>query len=1853
MSIELQLVADGSAVDNVIDRLRAKINTLNSNRADIVFKTSGVDVNTVLSNANKNLTDVKKNSSIKIDFVDNNKSVATLDKTVASIKTAISKPTKANIIGDVSLDKSSLASINSSLTTVKSNIESAKDSFGNLMVFLGSATALVGTAAAITSLSDALTGLNTRIALVTKTAPAAEFAFDNIRNVALSTRMQIADVAELYQKLSNASSTLGTSQNDVAVVTQTVAKALAMSGASAQMASMAILQLGQGLSAGTLQGQDLKAVLEDAPALGKVISDSLGVTTGQLRAMGAAGQLTSKEVFGALLKGSAEVNEKFKSVGLTFAQAFINLHNSVFLLFNSINSVIFGANRKKGFGLPEMINDAALAIARFADRLDVIVYNIKTKIAFLEVDILNFFTRLPSMLLSGLSKVSDVINNFTGFNFKTIDVSKFIPHLEPMKKIVLDWVNTVERAFFWLYDRVIGHSWIPDLVEGIIMWIGKLLGTPIAYIKEFTTFISDAFKNIGLGGFFDTIMTVGPILLLFSSSLTGSFKLLALAVGAAYTAIKTLTNPASTLAHTVKQMLSIKDTTPGTVPGFLATIPNQAYDTEANVARGPQRSSGQRIMGHDFINALPPMLQLPAIGAVALVVAKGITMAIDAGPVRSALFGLLTTAFGISAGNIISDETLNKITSTLQIGMLRIIKFSTDMLFGSGIFGDRGFGGTLALIAKMSLLFESGRKFMLEGATTLATFPTKFGSNIVQAFTKGMMDKKIAENTTKLDLFQTKQKDMLQSANSNVTSALNNLRATQANTLSSRADIQSARDSVTSAVQAARDRKLDAQALGSEIKNLSKTTDGLKEVSSNIGKKLGEAKEAFRSGVMTAGAGIGGIFGALGGFNIGSKIAEDMVGYPGWAQIGVVMGSSLLGQLLGSSVGAAISSMILFAFTNPIGLAIIGISAAIVTGYTLWKNWDWFSPQLEKWSHLGKIWIQDLLGIRPSPKIEAKQEERSNVQSQIDKLMFKSLTATGTQAQAYGDRIDELKAQRDVIDAQLYELSDTNGKHILETIKGWTKDTAGAIKEFFGKAYNSSFANMNPIGSAHAASPNTANYIATARDIATKNKLNPDFVSQLLHSESGFNPEAISRTGNIGVGQLGLGVASDAKLKISDSAKVWEEKVVTLYNELGGRTKDLAKAIEAVGPKPADFLDERFNPYTNIKVSIEHLKHLFDKYGSEAYDKVAAAYNWGEGNLDKLLKKANPHIPSFDVLKKGVLNVASLPDETKNYVAKNVPKFKEVFNVPEVKAATDDVTGTFTTAFEQITTLVSPWLEKLKTMFGITVDKDGTLAKQIRTSVMTVDATANYLADELKKNGITENLDLLNKMSKEELIAMAEYIDTLRAAKDPIALAKAKIIPGSGENEVAIDKVMKAIAERLTPEKIAATSSFKMPEIPQIASTTPFTDRVSKAKTDAEALSILNNALKGANAETIAMDVFKNIKAEDLQQTLKFLDDIDKAKNTTAEGALAQRILDSTVVEAKTHLGTFVKNINFAAKEAFAALSEPALSAEAMQAGTDFAKSVKTDMISGIRGIITGTTTTGNVIKDMFNKFTSTFLDNAITGFVNGLMTQTGWDKDLQKYMSSAFGGFEKVGTGIGAKVTAPFQNKLTTDNPLYSDNGNGVDIATSIKQGIEDGSATGAKSVGDAMDTSAKTSLSDVLSKGWSNLGDVLSSAWKGLTGLFSGGSGGTGGISLGGIGNSISSGWSSFTSWLGFASGGLVNGPGTGTSDSIMAALSNGEFVVNADSTKKYGKLLHSINSGAMPKFADGGIVGNYSPMTPSLNTLKAIPTAKKTQTQSTFNINITGDVSRQTRSEIQKMIPEIAGGVNTHNYERGNRR
>lgn len=118
--------------------------------------------------------------------------------------------------------------------------------------------------------------------------------------------------------------------------------------------------------------------------------------------------------------------------------------------------------------------------------------------------------------------------------------------------------------------------------------------------------------------------------------------------------------------------------------------------------------------------------------------------------------------------------------------------------------------------------------------------------------------------------------------------------------------------------------------------------------------------------------------------------------------------------------------------------------------------------------------------------------------------------------------------------------------------------------------------------------------------------------------------------------------------------------------------------------------------------------------------------------------------------------------------------------------------------------------------------------------------------------------------------------------------------------------------------------------------------------------------------------------------------------------------------------------------------------------------------------------------------------------------------------------------------------------------------------------------------------SAAEALSNAFANLAAklmdmALNSLIDSLFANLMGGAAGAGGSLLGGL--------------FGFAGGGIVEaatgghirGPGTGTSDSIPARLSDGEFVVNARATKRNLDLLHAINRGELSAFATGGLVGD----------------------------------------------------------------
>lgn len=104
-----------------------------------------------------------------------------------------------------------------------------------------------------------------------------------------------------------------------------------------------------------------------------------------------------------------------------------------------------------------------------------------------------------------------------------------------------------------------------------------------------------------------------------------------------------------------------------------------------------------------------------------------------------------------------------------------------------------------------------------------------------------------------------------------------------------------------------------------------------------------------------------------------------------------------------------------------------------------------------------------------------------------------------------------------------------------------------------------------------------------------------------------------------------------------------------------------------------------------------------------------------------------------------------------------------------------------------------------------------------------------------------------------------------------------------------------------------------------------------------------------------------------------------------------------------------------------------------------------------------------------------------------------------------------------------------------------------------------------------------------------------------------------------------SSNSSTPGFARGDMVRGPGTGTSDSILARLSNGEFVMRADAVRHYGPdLLRQINARQFPAFASGGLVSDS--LIPSVSSppqsLLDLAVPQQQKSLGSFTLNMGGE-------------------------------
>ncbi|MGE8365984.1 tape measure protein [Cupriavidus sp.] len=193
------------------------------------------------------------------------------------------------------------------------------------------------TIAEMVSMSDAATNLSARIGLVSSSAQGAAQTQSALYDVAQRTRQQWAGVAQTYSYLAKAGQEMGASQDKILRVTENVSKAIALSGSSAESTQAALVQFSQGLASGTLRGEELNSVLEQAPRLAQALADGLGVSIGELRKLGEEGKLVPAQLLDALDKAGKQLSAEFAQMPMTVEQSFTQLQNALMKRISDMN----------------------------------------------------------------------------------------------------------------------------------------------------------------------------------------------------------------------------------------------------------------------------------------------------------------------------------------------------------------------------------------------------------------------------------------------------------------------------------------------------------------------------------------------------------------------------------------------------------------------------------------------------------------------------------------------------------------------------------------------------------------------------------------------------------------------------------------------------------------------------------------------------------------------------------------------------------------------------------------------------------------------------------------------------------------------------------------------------------------------------------------------------------------------------------------------------------------------------------------------------------------------------------------------------------------------------------------------------------------------------------------------------------------------------------------------------------------------------------------------------------------------------------------------------------------------------
>lgn len=184
--------------------------------------------------------------------------------------------------------------------------------------------------------SDAFVTTRARLELIVDEGQSTKQLHDMIYAASQRARGDFRAMANMVGRLGLLAGEAFSSTNEIVAFAETMQKAFKISGASLEEQTSAMYQLTQAMAAGRLQGDEFRAVMENAPLLADAIAKFTGKSKGELKKMAAEGLITADIIKGALFSAAEEINRRFETLPRTFGDTWQQIKNFAWRAFEPV-----------------------------------------------------------------------------------------------------------------------------------------------------------------------------------------------------------------------------------------------------------------------------------------------------------------------------------------------------------------------------------------------------------------------------------------------------------------------------------------------------------------------------------------------------------------------------------------------------------------------------------------------------------------------------------------------------------------------------------------------------------------------------------------------------------------------------------------------------------------------------------------------------------------------------------------------------------------------------------------------------------------------------------------------------------------------------------------------------------------------------------------------------------------------------------------------------------------------------------------------------------------------------------------------------------------------------------------------------------------------------------------------------------------------------------------------------------------------------------------------------------------------------------------------------------------------------